>query len=64
MAEGPIVKMRRDLALILMQNEFDIPVTASKILKLLNLDGEKFESVIFLLNKKKSQKIFHSLNAE
>ena len=41
MAEGPIVKTRRDLALIWMQNEYDIPVTASKILELLNLDEEK-----------------------
>ena len=45
MAEGSIVKTRRDLALILMWNEFDIPVTDSKILELLNLDEEKLELV-------------------
>ena len=54
MAEGPVTKSRRDLAQILIQYEFDIPCTSSKILELLNLDEEKLESVISLLNKIKT----------
>ena len=54
MAEGPVLKSRRDLAQILIQNEFDIPCTSSKILELLYLDEEKLESVISLLNKIKT----------
>ena len=70
MAEGPVLKSRRDLAQILIQNEFDIPCTSSKILELINLDEEKLESVISLLNKlktniKKSKKnIVDTLNTE
>ena len=62
MAGGQIVKTRRDLTLILMQNEFEFPVTASEILELLNFDQEKLELAISLLNKiktniKKSKKM-------
>ena len=70
MAEGPVLKSRRDLAQILIQNEFDIPCNSSKILELLNLNEEKLESVISLLNKiktniKKSKKnIVDTLNTE
>ena len=54
MAGGPIVKTCRDLTLILIENEFDIPVTATEILELLDLDEEKFELAISLLNKIKT----------
>ena len=37
MTEGPFLKGRRDLAQILIHNEFDIPCTSSRILEVLNL---------------------------
>lgn len=51
MAEGPILKTRRDLAQILAQNEFNITVTASKVLELLNLDETKLVTITSLLSK-------------
>ena len=51
MAEGPILKTRRDLAQILTQNEFNIAVTASKVLELLNFDETKLVPITSLLSK-------------
>ena len=69
MAEGPILKTRRDLAQILAQNEFSITVTASKVLELLNLDETKLVTITSLLSKikmniKRYKRSVDSLNSE
>ena len=69
MAEGPILKTRRDLAQILTQNEFNIAVTASKVLELLNFDETKLVPITSLLYKiktniKRSKRSVDSLNSE
>ena len=69
MAEGPILKTRRDLAQILAQNEFNITVTASKVLELLNLDETKLVTITSLLSKikmniKRYKRSVDSLNSE
>ena len=66
MADSSFPKIRRDVAQILKNNEFNIPDTADEILTILNLEEEKYELVcIYLrkiqLNLKKSKK---SLNSE
>ena len=55
MAGAPIPNYRRDIALILKQNEFDIPDTANEIIAILNLDEEKHDSVTSLLKRIQSQ---------
>ena len=69
MAEGPILKTRRDLAQILTHNEFNISVTASKVLELLNFDETKLVPITSLLSKiktniKRSKRSVDSLNSE
>ena len=69
MAEGPILKTRRDFAQILTQNEFNIAVTASKVLEMLNFDEKKLVPITSLLSKiktniKRSKKSVDSLNSE
>ena len=69
MAEGPILKTRRDLAQILTQNEFNIAVTASKVLELLNFAETKLVPITSLLSKIKtnitrSKRSVDSLNSE
>ena len=69
MAEAPLPKNRRDLAQILKNNEFNIPVTADEIVSILNLDEERYESVMVLLRKiqtniRKSKKNLDQLNTE
>ena len=69
MAEGRILKTRRDLAQILTQNEFNIAVTASKVLELLNFDETKLVPITSLLSKiktniKRSKRSVDSLNSE
>ena len=51
MAEATLPKNRRDLAQILKNNEFNILVTADDIVSILNLDEERYESVMALLRK-------------
>ena len=57
MAEGPILKTRRDLAQILTQNEFNIAVTASKVLEQLNFDETELVPITSLLSKIKTNVI-------
>ena len=56
---------RRDLAQILTQNVFNIAVTFSKVLELLNFDETKLVPITSLLSKiKRSKRIVASLNSE
>ena len=69
MADSSFPKIRRDVAQILKNNEFNIPDTADEILAILNLEGEKYELVCITLRKiqlnlKKSKKIIDQLNSE
>ena len=69
MAYSSFPKIRRDVAQILKNNEFNIPDTADEILTILNLEEEKYELVcIYLrkiqLNLKKSKKSIDQLNSE
>ena len=41
MAQGPLPENRRDLAQILKNNEFNIPVAADEIASILNPDEER-----------------------
>ena len=69
MAEAPQPKNRRDIALILKLNEFNIYDTADEIIAILNLDEEKHDSVTSLLKRiqsqiRKSKKNVDQLNIE
>ena len=69
MTEAPLPKNRRDFAQILKNIEFNITVTADEIVSILNLDEERYESVMVLLRKiqtniRKSKKNLDQLNTE
>ena len=69
MTGAPHPKNRRDLAQILKNIEFNITVTADEIVSILNLDEERYESVMVLLRKiqtniRKSKKNLDQLNTE